>query len=99
MVAIYWTSQANEDLKDIFDYIAKGSRKYAEWEVQKIIHATQILKHNQKSGKKVAEFAEDNIREILVGNYRIIYRIKSKSQVDILLVHHGARNLSNRDLN
>lgn len=39
---------------------------------------------------------DDNVREIFEGNYRIIYRIISKNEAHILLVHHGAKDLLQR---
>ncbi|WP_374443481.1 type II toxin-antitoxin system RelE/ParE family toxin [Epilithonimonas sp.] len=36
------------------------------------------------------------MREIIEGNYRIIYRIISENEVHILMVHHGARDLIRR---
>ncbi|WP_394368663.1 type II toxin-antitoxin system RelE/ParE family toxin [Marivirga atlantica] len=36
------------------------------------------------------------IRELIEGNYRIVYRIIDKEKVHILLVHHGARDLTKR---
>ena len=34
----------------------------------------------------------ENIREIIVGSYRVIYRIR-RDEVHLLTVHHGARLL------
>ena len=45
-----------------------------------------------RSGRIVPEVGDPAIREILLGNYRIVYRIKSGA-VEILAVHHGARLL------
>ncbi len=38
------------------------------------------------------ELEIDNIREIILGNYRLIYRIK-EDEVQIVTVHHGAQLL------
>ena len=46
----------------------------------------------------VPEFSKRSIIEIINGNYRIIYSIKSKSQVDILRVYHVARSLRKKHL-
>ena len=96
MVAIFWTAQAEADLQSIFEYIAKGSRKYALLQVGKIKGATHILRKQPLAGKAVAEYNSASIREIIEGNYRIIYSIVDEYRVDILLVHHCARNLEKR---
>jgi plasmid stabilization system protein ParE len=45
-------------------------------------------------GRKVPEIQDEKIREILEGNYRIVYRIVSENQIDILTIHHCARDLT-----
>jgi len=47
-------------------------------------------------GKVVNEINNPNVRELVTGNYRIIYRIWNKQRVDILMVHHGTRDLASR---
>jgi len=91
MVKINWTTQAEEDLQSIFEYIKRDSEYYAIMQIEKIIEATDILILFPLSGKIVAESKNENIREIIKGNYRIIYRIFSETEIDILTIHHGAR--------
>jgi plasmid stabilization system protein ParE len=43
-------------------------------------------------GRTVAELGIENIREVIVGSYRVIYRIR-QDEVHLLTVHHGARLL------
>jgi plasmid stabilization system protein ParE len=49
-------------------------------------------------GRMVPEFSQKSIRELIEGNYRIIYRIKNKNQVDILRIYHVARLLRRKNL-
>jgi plasmid stabilization system protein ParE len=44
-------------------------------------------------GRIVPELAIETIREIILGNYRIIYRIWEEEEVQVVTVHHGARLL------
>jgi len=64
--------------------------------VERIQNKTEILKSQIEIGKIVEELNDPRVREIIEGNYRIIYRIVSKNELHILLVHHGARDLSKR---
>jgi addiction module RelE/StbE family toxin len=98
MVRINWTLQAKDDLKDIADYISKDSVVYAKRQVLKIKNKTSILKTQIKAGKVVPEIENSDIREIIEGNYRIIYKIISKNRIDILTVHHSARDLTRREI-
>ena len=91
MVRINWTKLSVDDLREIYDYIAEDSVRYADITINKIYNKTQILKNHPRSGKIVPEFNEQDLREIISGNYRIVYRIIRESQVDILRIYHSAR--------
>ncbi|WP_052034969.1 type II toxin-antitoxin system RelE/ParE family toxin [Rhodopirellula europaea] len=49
------------------------------------------------SGEVVPEFGREDLREVLPGNYRIIYRV-AELRVDVLAVFHSARIFDERDL-
>ncbi len=98
MVQINWTIQAKNDLREIADYISKDSKSYAERQIFKIIQSTSILNTQMFSGREVPEFQDPTIREIIKGNYRVIYRILNDNRADIITVHHAARSLTSRKL-
>jgi len=98
MVRINWTFQAKEDLKSIVDYIARDSKQYAKLQVIKIKQRTHILRTNVYIGKVVQEIDKPNIREVIEGRYRIIYKIVTKNQIDVLTIHHSARDLIRRKI-
>lgn len=98
MVQINWTLQSKNDLKSIAEYIAKDSKKYAKFQVQKIRQRTKILTSQIYIGKIVPEIDKENIRELIEGNYRIIYFIVNEERIDILTVHHSARNFARRKI-
>jgi addiction module RelE/StbE family toxin len=98
MVKIVWTELSTKDLKEIFDYIAEDSVRYASITSNKIFLSVQPLKNNPYIGRIVPEFDIVGIREIIEGNYRIIYRIKKVSEIDILRVYHVARLLEKKNL-
>jgi addiction module RelE/StbE family toxin len=98
MVQINWTVQAREDLQSIAKYIARDSLKYARLQIIRIRLRTEILTSHIYSGKIVEEINREDIREVIEGNYRIIYRIVDQERVDILTVHHSARDLGKRNL-
>ena len=93
MVKIVWTELSIGDLKEIFDNIAEDSMRYAAITTNKIYNKAQLLIDNPYIGRIVPEFSNKLIREVISGNYRIIYRLKSEVQVDILRVYHTARLL------
>ena len=92
MVKVIWTEYAIEDLRLIHEYISKDSKRYADRFIEKLFERVDQLESFPKSGRVVPEFNSDSIREIIEGNYRIVYKISS-SQVAIIRVHHAARQL------
>ena len=97
MVKIIWSERSILDLEDIADYIAKDSVKYAKLTIEKIINQTTILEKQPLIGRIVPELNDKRIRELITGNYRIIYEHK-KLFVNILTVHHSKRDLRKREL-
>ena len=98
MVKVVWTELSTTDLKEIFDYIADDSVRYASITANKIYQRVQPLSENPLMGRIVPEFNKKDIRELLEGNYRIIYRIRNASEIDILRVYHVARLLRKKSL-
>jgi addiction module RelE/StbE family toxin len=98
MVKIVWTELSVFDLKDIFDYISKDSRRYAENQVRRIKAKTLILKTQPESGRIVPELGISEIRELIEGSYRIVYHILNKELIEILTIHHSARDFESREI-
>lgn len=94
MAVLNWTERSVNDLRKIGDYIAIDSRKYALILVKRIREKAQILKQHPKLGRIVPEKNDINIREIIFGNYRIIYKVVHENRVDVLTVYHSARILN-----
>jgi toxin ParE1/3/4 len=84
MVEISWTKQAIKDIDNIAEFIAKDSECYAQIQVQRFFANVKVLERFPKTGKIVPEKQDQLIREILVGSYRVIYKIVNKTKIDIL---------------
>jgi addiction module RelE/StbE family toxin len=95
MVKVIWAERAIDDLSSIAEYNSRYSEKYASSIVSKLFNKVSILKKMPKIGRKVPEKGDDNIRELVEGNYRIIYELKSEDRIEVLLVHHSSRPLEN----
>src|SRR3990167_5866234 len=92
---INWTDNSLADIKNIAEFIAKDSLKYAKIQVQRFFNRAEILRTHPKYGRVVPEINDEKIRELIQGNYRIIYRIVSHNRIDILTIHHSRRLLKN----
>mgnify|MGYP002387125082 CR=1 FL=1 len=96
-VRLVWTPEAKEDVRKIRDYVAKDSPGAAKALANRIKETAQRLRDSPLFGAEVPEFGRPEIREVLVGNYRIIY-VPGKSAVTILRVFHGSRLLGFENL-
>ena len=95
MVQVNWTDSALQDLNDIGDYIAKDSLRYAEMTVLRLFESVDILESHPLSGVITHEFENESIRQIIRGDYRIVYHIINEFRIDILTVHNCARLITN----
>ena len=67
---------------------------YAELFIEHLIKATDNLEDHPRLGRKVPEADYcDDVRELIVQGYRIIYRLQIE-KLQILTVIHGSRNLA-----
>lgn len=98
MVKIKWTNLALQDLNEIAEFISNDSVRYAQMTVKYLFESTSILKSQPKAGRVVPEFNEENLRELVRGSYRIVYRIVDKGRIDMLTVHHSSRLFKNSPL-
>ncbi len=89
---IFWTRQSREDLRAVHQYIARGAPATASAYVRKLRNSVKRLGLFPFSGEVVAELGREEIREILQGNYRLIYRV-SDNRVDVLTIFHGSQIL------
>jgi len=95
MVEIKWTKNALQDLNDIGEYISKDSIRYAELTVDKLFFSVDILENHPNAGKVVLEFEDETIRELIRGNYRIVYHVVDNYTIEILTVNNCARLIKN----
>jgi toxin ParE1/3/4 len=89
---IVWSSRAAQDLDSITEYIAADSPAYAGVVLKNIVNQTRILARFPQAGRKVPEFDDENLRELVVYGYRIIYRLQNDEAL-IVAVIHGKRVL------
>jgi len=93
-----WSAPAVEDLSNLHAYISKDSPHYAAAFVERLLEAAERLVDFPESGRHVPEMPSENVRELIVQGYRIIYQIEADSRVIVLTVVHGRRDLSRLDI-
>jgi len=78
------------DIREIAKYISQDSQYYAEKTSDAIYDKIDLLKSGIYIGRKVPELNNENIRELIYKDYRIIFKIQSGTAY-IQTVIHGAR--------
>ncbi len=94
MAKIIWTEIALEDLRCIYENISKDSKVYADKFISKVVERVEILQSFPNLGRVVPEFNIETTRELIIGNYRVVYQVNSES-VGIIRIHHSAKQLIN----
>ncbi len=90
MTRIVWAPRAIEDVEAIRAYVARDSAHYADLLVERLVSAVARLEASPLSGRVVPEVGDEALREVIHGNYRIVYRLRL-DLVEIVTVFHGAR--------
>lgn len=85
---IIWSAHAAKDLGAVFDYVFADNSKAAANLYDEIWESTLRLKRHCLLGRIVPELNELSFRELLVGEYRIIYSVLS-AEIRVLRVLHS----------
>jgi plasmid stabilization system protein ParE len=76
------------------DFIARDSGHYAKLVVQRIVAAIDLLATSPQVGRIVPELRNRDVRELIVGAYRVVYRHqRNHDVVEVVTIFHGARLL------
>lgn len=96
MKLIRWTETARSDVRAIHAYISRDSRFYASRTIDRLKRAVERLRRYPESGTRVLEWDRSDLREVLVGSYRVIDHWNGE-YVRILTVLHAARQIRDDD--
>ncbi len=90
MTRIVWTPQAIADLEAIHAFIARDSERYADIVVDRIIAAVERVRDFPRSGRVVPEVQREDLREVILGSYRIVYWLV-EDRADVVTVFRSSR--------
>ena len=94
---LYWTETAKQDLIAIRQYISADNPTAAKQWIDLLRQRARNTLNAPLSGRMVPEFAREDIREIIEGNYRIVYQVLADCLV-ILTVFEGHQLLRQEKL-
>ncbi len=95
MASVQWTLGAREDLRGIVSFIGQHSEAYGAALAGRIVAAVDRLETHPMLGRMVPEYGDETVREIIVGNYRVVYQFEDPA-VGIVAIVHGNRDLIRR---
>jgi toxin ParE1/3/4 len=92
MTVVYWSHKASTRLREIHNYIAKDSPQHAARTVDRLTRRGEHLAAEPHIDRRVPEYPEDDLREVLERPYRLIFRV-SPGRIDILTIKHYRQRL------
>ena len=92
MASVLWTVGAREDLRQLIVFVGGDSETYAAIIAGRIMAAVDRLESYPRIGRIVPEYQDASIREMLVGNYRIVYRMRQEV-IGVIAIVHGGREM------
>ena len=92
--AVVWTRPALDSLLDIARHIRMDKPAAARRFAATVKARVTSLQDFPESGRLVPEFPGSGLRELIIGDYRVIYRVlAAPARIQILTVRHGSRLL------
>ena len=97
MARVVWTLPAFSDLDRIAEFIAADAPFRASVFVEEILEVVDQLEDFPRIGRVIPEKNDPIFRELIFGNYRILYRLKDQL-IEILSVVNSAQQLDIKKL-
>ena len=93
---VIWSPLAIKRATEAAAYIAKDSPAAARRWVDELFEAAATLDRLPERGRQVPDLPRPDLRELLFGNYRIVYRLEPR-RIAILTVRHLRRRFDPRE--
>jgi len=91
-VRVVWSSLADEQVDEAVAFIAADRPVAASQWLERLLDQVRSLVAFPDSGRVVPELERDEVRELLVDPYRVVYR-RGTNLVEIVTVWHARREL------
>jgi toxin ParE1/3/4 len=89
---VIWSPLANRHVDDALPFIAADDPVAARQWLESLLERVSSLATFPESGRVVPEYGRADVREILVGSYRVMYRRRANA-VEVAAIHHHARQV------
>lgn len=92
MATVRWTTIARREFRGIVESATAYSPGFGRTLASRITDALDDLEPFPRIGRMVPDFQDDALRELIVDDYRVVYRLVG-AEAWILTVIHGSRDL------
>ncbi len=90
MAQTTWSVQAIDDLFEIEEYLSRNSKAHAVLVTDAIVEAVGLLETFPHTGRVVPELGLQNLRELMVKKYRVVYYLTFQDEVEIVTIRHSS---------
>lgn len=94
---VVWSPLADRQVDDAVEYIAHDDPIAAGRWLEHLLERVRALSRFPDSGRMVPETQREDIREIIVSPYRVLYR-RRDDRVEIVAIRHEARAFDEREV-
>ncbi|PCH64372.1 MAG: plasmid stabilization protein [Gammaproteobacteria bacterium] len=89
MKTVYWTQESLDKLADIESYIiSQEAVAAAKSLIKRLTERVDQIKRAPYSGRKVIDYEDDQVRELLERPYRIIYHVTEETIYILSVMHY-----------
>jgi plasmid stabilization system protein ParE len=96
-VRLVWSPLADRQVDEVLAYISAADEAAARRWLEELFERVDALRSFPDSGRMVPELGREEIRELLVGSCRVIYRHRG-DLVEIAVIRHQARHFDEKAL-
>ena len=94
---VVWSPLADRQVDDVVEYIAHDDPIAALKWLERLLERVRALARFPDSGRMVPETQREDIREIFVSPYRVMYR-RVDEGVEIVAIRHESRAFDEREV-
>ena len=95
---VIWAPRALERVAEAVEYIAQDHPAAAVAWIDRLFERVALLEDQPLQGRQLPEASRPDLREVLYGRYRVIYRVYNGKELHVLTVKHQRQLLTIDDL-
>lgn len=84
---VIWSAEAAEQLHEITGYVSERNPQAARRIAADLLKRSRLLAQPALTGRRLPEFPDADLRELLERPYRLIYRI-TENRIEIVALKH-----------